>query len=304
MKRLLIPTFFLASFTTVAQELPQPSPRGRVEQIVGLTNISIDYSRPSVKGRKIFGELVPYGQVWRTGANKCTTIETDGPVEIEGSMLPAGIYSVFTIPSEDTWVVIFNSDTSLWGEEDRKDSLDVLRVKIPVRSAYAEKMASEAVATDMTSASASRRQGGAAFTETLTFDLAEVKDDKARLELRWENTVIGISIHADATDKALTNIKQAMAKPDADFRVYNSSARFLVDRNIDRAQALEWASKSVSMEKKFWNTYTLALAYAQNGKYTDAITTAEESMKLAQEAKYDAYVKMNKERIEEWKMKK
>jgi hypothetical protein len=280
MKHLLIPTLFLATVTANAQELqlPQPSPQGHVEQVVGLTTVRIDYSRPSVKGRKIFGDLLPFGQVWRTGANKCTTISMDGPVMVEGNELKAGTYSVFTIPSEDTWIIIFNSDTSLWGEEERKDSLDVLQVK---------GQSSKTVEP----------------VETLTFNFEDVKDDKARIDLRWENTLVSINIHADATPKALENIKLVMNKGDADFRVYASSARFLVDRNMMPEQALEWAEKSVSMEQRFWNTYTLALAFAQNGKYTDAIAMSERSMKLAQEAKYDAYVKMNKERIEEWRMK-
>lgn len=307
MQRILIPTLLLASFTATAQDLPQPSPHGRVEQVVGLTKISIDYSRPSVKGRKIFGELVPYGQVWRTGANKCTMIETDGPIEIEGNILEAGIYSMFTIPGEATWVIIFNRDTALWGEEDRKDSLDVLQLKVAVGPREGESThVTQLTSTEATASTKSRGQGSkqSMFTETLTIDFEAVKDDRARIDLRWESTLVSLNIHADATQKALENIKAAMAKADADFRVYNSSARFLVDRSIDPEKALEWAQKSVSMERKFWNTYTLALAQAQNGKYTDAIATAEGSMKLAQEAKYDAYVKMNKERIEEWKMKK
>ncbi|MEO8588759.1 MAG: DUF2911 domain-containing protein [Flavobacteriales bacterium] len=279
MKSLVLASVLLASNALVAQDLPQPSPKGRVEQIVGLTKVTVDYSRPSVKGRKIFGDLLPYGKVWRTGANSCTTIRISSPVKVEGADLGAGVYSLFTIPTEDTWVVIFNTDTTLWGEEDRKDSLDVLRVKVP-----------HVKTTEL--------------TETLTFDFESVKDDKARLDLRWENTLVSINLFADATEQALANIDAAMAKPDADFRVYNSCARFCVDRNIAPAKALAWAQKSVGMEKKFWNTYTLALSLAQNGKYTEAIAMAEESMKLAQEAKYDAYVSMNKERIDEWRMKK
>lgn len=279
MKNILLASLFLTASVAVAQDLPQPSPKGHVEQIVGLTKVSIDYSRPSAKGRKIFGDLVPFDKVWRTGANLCTIIETDGPVQIEGSTLPAGKYSLFTIPREGAWVVIFNKDTELWGEGDRKDSLDVLQVKV-----------------------AAGKSGD--FTETFTIGFDAVSDDKARIDLRWENTVVGISIYADASEKALANIKEALAKPDADFRAYASSARFCVDRKIMAPEALQWAKKSVSMDKKFWNVYTLALAQAQNGNYTDAIAAAEESMKLAQEAKYDAYVKMNKERIEEWKTKK
>ena len=279
MKNILLASLFLSASVVVAQDLPQPSPKGHVEQIVGLTKVSIDYSRPSAKGRKIFGDLVPFDKVWRTGANLCTIVDIDGPVQIEGNTLPAGKYSLFTIPREGAWVVIFNKDTELWGEGDRKDSLDVLQVKVaPVKTSD--------------------------FTETFTIGFDAVSDDKARIDLRWENTVVSINIYADASDKALANIKEALAKPDADFRAYASSARFCVDRNIMAAEALQWAKKSVSMDKKFWNVYTLALAQAQNGNYADAITAAEESMKMAQEAKYDAYVKMNKERIEEWRSKK
>lgn len=279
MKNALLASLFLTASVAVAQDLPQPSPKGHVEQIVGLTKVSVDYSRPSAKGRKIFGDLVPFDKVWRTGANLCTIVEIDGPVQVEGTLLPAGKYSLFTIPREGAWTVIFNSNTELWGEGDRKDSLDVLQVKV-----------------------APGKSGD--FTETFTIGFDAVSDDKARLDLRWENTVVSINLHADASEKALANIKEALAKPDADFRAYASSARFCVDRKIMAPEALQWAKKSVGMDKKFWNVYTLALAQAQNGNYADAIAAAEESMKLAQEAKYDAYVKMNKERIEEWKGKK
>lgn len=275
MKQLFFSTLLLAPLFAVAQKLPQPSPSGSVEQVIGLTTVEVDYSRPSAKGRTIFGELVPFGKVWRTGANKCTTLKTDGVLMVEDQKLAPGIYSVFTIPTADTWVVIFNSDTSLWGEEDRKDSADVLRVKV-MRSKTAEP------------------------TETFTIGFGQVKDDRANLELRWENTLVSIKLHADATEQAMTNIKAALADPKADFRTYNGSARFCVDRKLNLPLALTWAEKSVGLERKFWNVHTYALALGANGKYTEAITAAEESMKLAQAAKYDAYVTMNKEKIEEW----
>jgi hypothetical protein len=251
----------LALFTTVAasaQELPQPSPKGEVEQIVGLTTIEVEYSRPSAKGRKIFGDLVPFGEMWRTGANMSTTVEVEGDVMVEGQLLPKGKYSLFTTPNPEMWVITFNKNPELGGVDERKAEEDVLIVK----------------------------------------------DDKAVLELRWENTVVGISLHADATKQALMNITEAVNKPDADYRVFNSSARFMVDRNIEPQIALRYAMKSVEKERKFWNLHTLALAQAQNGQFKEAIATAEESIRLAQAAKYEAYVKMNKEKIDEWMQKK
>ena len=271
----------LALFTTVAasaQELPQPSPKGEVEQIVGLTTIEVEYSRPSAKGRKIFGDLVPFGEMWRTGANMSTTVEVEGDVMVEGQLLPKGKYSLFTTPNPEMWVITFNKNPELGGVDERKAEEDVLTLKVPV--------------------------GKCDMTETFTIGFTDVKDDKAVLELRWENTVVGISLHADATKQALMNITEAVNKPDADYRVFNSSARFMVDRNIEPQIALRYAMKSVEKERKFWNLHTLALAQAQNGQFKEAIATAEESIRLAQAAKYEAYVKMNKEKIDEWMQKK
>lgn len=277
MKQLLFTAFAVAPFLATAQELPQPSPLGKVEQVVGLTTIKVEYSRPSVKGRVIFGDLVPKGNLWRTGANRATIFHTDGTVMVEGQALKEGAYALFTIPNDDSWVIIFNSDTALWGEEDRKDSADVLRVKVPL-------LKSE-------------------FTETFTIGFDAVKDDHANMQLRWENTLVNIDLFADATDQSLRNIEAALKDPKATFGGYNGAARFCLDRKIKPAKALEWAQKSTSMERKYWNTHTLARALAANGQFKEAVTAAEESMKLAQEAKSDAYVKMNKEKIEEWMMK-
>jgi hypothetical protein len=257
-----------------AQKLPQPSPPGKVEEMVGLTKVTVEYSRPSARDRKVFGDLVPYGEVWRTGANRCTTIEIDGDVKIEGQDLPAGKYSIFTIPHADHWVVILNRNTELWGEGDRKDEEDVLRVKVTPQEVP--------------------------FTETFTIAFDAVRDDAAVMQLSWEKTRVGVRIASDATGQALANIREALAKPDADFRAYHSSARFCVDRGIEQANALAWAKKSVELDKRFWNLHTLALAQAMNGDHKSAIATAEESLKMAQEAKYEAYVKMNKEKIDEW----
>ncbi|MBK7946341.1 MAG: DUF2911 domain-containing protein [Flavobacteriales bacterium] len=275
MKHFLTAALLAAPLFASAQKLPQPSPTGKVEQIIGLTTVKVEYSRPSMKGRAIFGDLVPYGEVWRTGANKCTTIEFDDVVMIEGSPVKPGKYSLFTIPSEDTWVLLLNSNVELWGADERKPEEDVLTVKVQ-RGKVAE----------------------AAETFTIGFD--RVMDDKAVLFLEWEHMRVEVSLFADATEKALANIKEALSKTDAKYNNYNSSARFCVDRNLMLPQALEWAEKSVSMEKKYWNTYTLALARAANGKSKEAIEAANESMKLAQEAKDANYVKMCRDRISEW----
>ena len=274
MKHLLITTAALAAFSASAQELPQPSPKGEVGQTVGLTEVSVTYNRPSARDRKIFGELVPYGKVWRTGANKCTTISFDGPVKIEGQDLAEGTYSIFTIPETDHWRVIFNKNTELWGEGDRKEEEDVLTVK--ARTSKVE------------------------LTETFTISFDAVRDDKARMDMSWENTRASITIEADATERALKNIEEAVAAEDADFRVFNSCASFCLDRKMKADEALKWATKSTELESRFWNLHTLAKAQAANGMYKEAIGTAEKSMAMATEANYEPYVKMNQERIAEW----
>ena len=278
MKLLVLPAALAAlALSSGAQDLPRPSPLGKVQQVVGLTNVSVEYSRPGVKGRKIFGELVPLNEMWRLGANKCTRIEFDTPLMIEGQEVKAGAYSVFATPGPELWVITLNSNIELSGTEGYKPEEDVFAVKVA--------------------------PGECEFTETLTFEFQDVKDDKARLDIRWENTRVSLWIGADATKQGIANIAEALAKPDVKFGAYSSSARFYVDRGLDAKQALAWAEKSVSMERKYWNTHTLALAQAANGMYKEAIMTAQESMKLAEEAKAPESVKNNKTKIEEWTAK-
>lgn len=265
---------FFATASLSAQDLPQSSPKGEVEQIVGLTKVEVEYARPSAKGRVIFGDLVPMNALWRTGANLNTTVEFSGPVKFGGADVPKGKYSLFTIPGETTWVVILNKNTELWGEGDYKESEDLVRVKV--------------------SATPSE------YTETLTLEFANLKGDNADLVLRWEKVSVAIPIETDATEQGLANIKEALAKPDVKAGAYGSSARFCLDRNVMTKEALGWAEKCVASDRKFWHLHTLARAQAANGMTKEAIATAEESMKLAQAEKNEAYVKMNRDKIQEW----
>lgn len=278
MKRILL---FLASalpIALVAQQLPQSSPPGEVEQIIGLTEVEVDYSRPSARERKVFGDLVPFGEVWRTGANACTRIELDGPVSVGGKAVAKGTYCLFTIPGASEWTFILNTDTSLWGTDGYTADKDVARVT-----------AKPVTTTD--------------HVETFTIGFDGVRDDKAMLELRWENTRVGIELAADATEQALANIKATMSKPDLKAGNYSRSARYCVDKGVMLPEALGWAEKAVSMDKKYWTLHTLALCQAANGKYKEAVATANESMTMAQKENDPSYVKMNKARIEEWSKK-
>lgn len=275
MKRFFLPVAAAAlSFTAIAQDLPKASPSGEVEQVVGLTKVEVDYSRPSVRGREIFGGLLPYDQLWRLGANANTTFEIDGPITVEGQKLEKGKYSMFAIPGKDSWTVIFNKNTELWGESDHKNEEDVLRVKVKPENSE--------------------------FTETLNISFDDVNNDKARMDIRWEKVRVSLNIAADATAQALANIKKAIADGDMKAGGYASSARFLLDRGQDPKQALEWAQKAASMDPKFYILHTLALAQAANGMKKEAINTAQKSITASKEANNEAYVKMNEDKIKEW----
>ncbi len=275
MNKFFLPVAALAiSFSAVAQDLPQASPKGEVEQVIGLTKVDVEYSRPSVRDRQIFGDLLPYGKVWRLGANYNTTFEVNGPVVIDGQKLDKGKYSVFAVPGKDAWEIIFNKNTELWGEGDRKEAEDVLRVKAKVEPTE--------------------------FTETLMISFDDVKDDKARMDIRWEKTRASIWISADATEQAMENIKKAMSEKEVKAGTYASSARFAIDRGVMTKEALEWAQTAVKMDPKFYYLHTLALAQAANGMKKEAIATAEKSIDAAKQAGNDAYVKMNAVKIKEW----
>lgn len=279
MKRILTSLAATLPLLLSAQDLPQPSPKGRVDQVVGLTNVSIEYSRPSVKGRAVFGDLVPYGKLWRLGANGCTVMSFDGPVVIEDVKVPAGKYSLFAEPNEGAWVFHLNKNTALWGTDGFKPEEDVAVWK----------------------AVASTADG--VFTETLTFGFDEVKDDKARIDVRWEKTRASFTLTADATEKALANIKEAMAQKDIKASSYNRCARYCVDKGIMLKEAQDWAQKAAKMDPKYWVLHTLALAQAANGDYAAAMNSAKESMAMAEKDGDTAYVRMNEEKIKEWSAK-
>lgn len=271
MKSIVLSAALVAATVGNAQELPQASPPAEVEQLVGLTKVEVEYSRPSAKGRTIFGDLVPYDQLWRTGANQNTTIEFSEAVTFGGLEVKAGKYSLFTIPGKEMWVVHLNNKTDLWGEDGFDPKATAASVKI--------------------------KPAKCAFTETLTIGLENLNNDNADLEIRWAETKVVVPIRTDATEKGIANIKAAMAKEDMKAGGYGSSARFCLDRNVMTKEALEWAEKSVSMDKKFWHMHTLARAQAANGMNAEALATAEESMRMAQEAKNEAYVKLNRDLI-------
>jgi hypothetical protein len=275
MRTTLLAATATLAFTAQAQlDLPQPSPLGKVEQVVGLTNVTIEYSRPSVKGRKILGDVVPYDKMWRTGANASTKVTFDNPVTVAGSKVPAGTYSLLTIPHEASWEVFLNSDSKVNGMDGYDASLNVVTTKAdPAKGA---------------------------FVETFTINITDVVKDAAVIELAWAEFRVRFSVEAPATEQGLANIDKALSATEIKAGTYGSAARFCIDRGVRTKEALAWAQKSVDMDAKYWTLHTLALAQAANGDKKAAITTAQRSMEMAKAENADAYVKLNEEKIGEW----
>jgi Protein of unknown function (DUF2911). len=251
-------------------EFPAASPAQTLKQRVGLTDIEIVYSRPSVKGRKIFGGLVSNGEVWRTGANNATTISFSTPVKINGSDVPAGKYGLFTIPGENEWTVIISKGSQQWGSYRYDEKDDLVRVK-----AKPEKL-SQAV-------------------ETFTIDINDLRDDSATLNLIWEKIRVPVKLQVDLT-QLKAQIEQVMASND-ERKPYFQAAAFYHDHNIDMKKAKEWVDAAVAEREAFYIVHLKAKILAKLGDKEGAIAAAKRSTELAKEAKDSGYVKLNEDLI-------
>lgn len=265
----------VATLSTIAQELPVPSPYAEVEQMIGLTEVEVEYSRPGQKDRTIWGDLVPYGKLWRAGANKATSIEFSSSVVIGGQEVAEGKYAIFITPNEETAEVFINTKTDSWGTGDYNEEENVASFEAEINDTELE-------------------------TESMLFYFDNVQSGSADLILTWAGKSISMPIEVDFIEASIENIKEAIEEDGENFRVYNNAAGFYLDNGLDAAKALEYAQKSVKMEQKFWNVKTLSEAFAANEDYKNAIKIAKESLKLAEEAEYAPYIKMNKANIEKW----
>jgi hypothetical protein len=258
---------------------PTPSPKASITQEVGLTEISITYSRPGVKGRKIFGELVQYGQMWRTGANASSKITFGEPVKINGKDLAAGTYAFYTIPGKDEWTLIFHKNLTYWGTGGDKYNTDedALRIKV-------------------------KPENYPVLVESMTFDIADITDNSCKIELKWENTMVSFNVEMDVDSKVMADIDQAMKGVSSS--TYYQAARYYLEHDKDLNKALEWINKSMEGgNDKFWMLRQKALILAKLERYKDAIDTANASIAKAKEANNSDYVRMNEKSIAEWKKK-
>jgi hypothetical protein len=259
----------LAATCSFAQiKLPAASPSATITQSVGLAKVTIDYSRPSVKGRKIFGDLVPYGKVWRTGANKIPNLKVDQDVLINGKKLAAGTYGIATIPDAKMWTIIFTKDAEQWGVYDYKEANDALRVQ-----AKAEKLAKN--------------------QEHFTIEFQKFTKTTVEVVIAWERSATRFTIEHNPHEQILAKIKEETAKPDASTDTYYAAAEYYRDNNLDMKQALVWAEKVLEKDKNWWSYYLRASIHSKLGNCTQAVADAKVSLEGATKDKDDAYIKMN-----------
>lgn len=277
MKRVLsIMLFFCGALMTAQIQAPAASPAGKIEQKVGLTDVIVEYSRPGMNDRTIFGDLVPYGEIWRTGANANTKITFSDDVKIDGKELKKGSYSIYTIPNEDSWEVIFYSTTDNWGvPQEWDDSKVALKATAEV----------EELPFDV---------------ETFTILINNLENDSAVLEFIWEDQLAALPFSVPTDSKTMASIERVMNGPTAND--YFAAASYYHDAKKDMEQAYKWISMATEMagDQAFWMLRKKSLIEADMGKKQEAIATAKKSLASAQKANNPDYVKMNKESIAEW----
>jgi Protein of unknown function (DUF2911) len=256
-------------------ELPLPSPHAKVWQVVGLTEIAVEYSSPGVKGRKIWGELVPYDKMWRAGANQATKVIFSRNVTFAGKPVAAGTYAFFVIPGKDSWTVILNKKVDQSGTaRDYKPEDDLLRVSVKPRPAP--------------------------FRERLAFLVTDFTEDKASLDLEWEKLRLPIPIGVDTAAQAIANINGAL---DNTWRTYANAARYMLEGKKDYDAGLKYVDQSLALKEDWFNVWIKAQLQAAKGSYKDARATGDKAYELGRKSDNFFLEAEVKKTLGEWKKK-
>ncbi|MFA5265276.1 MAG: DUF2911 domain-containing protein [Opitutaceae bacterium] len=255
-------------------QLPQQSPLCTIKQSVGVTDIGIAYSRPGVKGREIFGKMIPFGAVWRTGANSSTKLSFSTPVKLNGTEIPAGSYALYTIPGESEWTIIVYKDTSLWGAYGYDQKNDFARIKAtPVKLAEP--------------------------VETFTIDINDIRTESATLNLIWEKTKVPVRLEFDTISKTVAQLEETMAaQGEKTAGFYYQALDFCLSNNTALPKALAWANQAaVQFPKVFWVIQKKAYIQAKLGDKTGALETAKIAAAAAKASGSDQkdFLKVNDE---------
>ncbi len=269
--KLLILAFLFLSISSIAQQIqmPQASPSSKIIQKVGLTDITVDFSRPSTKGRKIFGELVQFGEVWRTGANGATILTFSTEVSISGTKIPAGSYALYSIPGKTSWTMILSKNTKLWGAIGYDSKDDILRF-----TATPEKTSR--------------------MYDSFEISFAKLTDSSADLSIKWEQTRVEFTIQTEVDPIVMADIKkQVIDAQSTNPALLYQAANYYFTTNKDLNQAYTWIKQSTSTDPKYWTLHLQAKIELSLGKRTAALESATKSKKLAEEGKNLDYVGLN-----------
>jgi len=272
-------TLFMVCFAFAVQaqiKTPQPSPTAKSEDVIGLTDVTLEYSRPSLRGRTAYGGLVPYGEKWRTGANANAKITFSTDVTIEGKKLAKGTYAIFTVPNKTDWEIIFYSDASNWGLPEKWDDSKVALKTTVKTTALANKI------------------------ETFTISISNLSDfNSGYLNILWDTTGASVRINVPTDALASESITKVLAGPSAGD--YFNAAAYYRKSGKDLNQAKTWIEKAVAMNPDaFWMSREQSLILAEMGDKKGAIAAANVSLAGAQKAGNKDYVKMNEDSIKEW----
>jgi tetratricopeptide (TPR) repeat protein len=273
MKRIIFAVLvFAAAIGANAQGIktPQASPTQVLKQDFALSSIEITYSRPATKGRTVFGDLVPFGKMWRTGANMATKIKFGEDVKVGGMDVKAGEYALYSVPGKDEWEIIINKGANNSGLGGYKESDDVARFKV------------KSMTLPMN-------------IESFSIMIGDIAPASANVTIMWEKTAVMFAVQADVDSKIMKNIDQVMNQ---DTKPYFNAASYYFDAGKDMTQALAWVNKAVEMQPKaFWIVHLKAKIQAKLGDNKTAKETAMKSIELSKEAKNDDYVALNEKLI-------
>lgn len=274
MKKLFLTLLVVAFTTNINAQIttPQPSPKSKLEQKVGLTDVTVEYSRPGVKGRTIFGDLVPYGKIWRTGANENTKVSFSTDVIINGKTLKKGTYALYTKPNASSWEILFYTDANNWGTPKKWDNSKVaLSTTVKVMP----------MPMNM---------------ETFMIVIDDITNSSAMLGMLWEKSYVGVKFEVPTAKLVDASIQKVMNGPSA--ADYYNAAVYYNGNNGDISKAKIWIDKAVELtnsKPKFWYIHQQALIYKKAGDKRGAKKAAKRSLELAKKAKYDTYIKKNQD---------
>jgi hypothetical protein len=281
MKRIFTLFVFLSFNIIIAQlEIPASSPKSTVFQTVGLTEISVEFSRPSVKNRNIFGSLVPYDKIWRTGADESTKISFSDDVLINSATIKAGTYSLYTIPNKNYWDIIFYAETDVWGVPRNWDENKVvLKTRVD-----------------------SYNLPDSIKAETLQISFDYLSNDAAVMAILWDNIYVPFRITVPTTKNVILKISEVLNN-NPTFSDYYKAAVFMNDQKIDAKKALEYMELAMDSNEnpRFWQLRQYSLILAENKLLKKAISVAKKSLKMAEKAGNENYIKMNKASIQIWR---